>query len=275
MPLVRLCANPARAPFAARDLNGQPMPRYDFAAQRLFVTAPLAAGAKIDLDQTQANYVRNVLRLREDGKILVFNGLDGEWEARVAAAGRKGAALAVHRMTRPQPQPPGLHYLFAPLKHARQDYMMEKAVEMGAGRLCPVITRRTQVLRVNCERIRAHAIEASEQCGILSIPEIAPPAQLGAVLRDWDQDRMLVFCDEDAPVGDPFALLRARRAEIQPKKLAVLVGPEGGFEPSEREAVVRLPCTIRLPLGPRILRADTAAVAALAVVQAALGDWQG
>ena len=251
------------------------MPRYDFAAQRLFVTAPLAPGTKIDLDQTQANYVRNVLRLRADGKILVFNGFDGEWEAGVAAAGRKGVALAVHRMTRPQPQPPDLHYLFAPLKHARQDYMIEKAVEMGAGALCPVITRRTQVLRVNCERMRAHAIEAAEQCGILSVPEIAPAMRLESLLGDWDKERLLVFCDEDAPVGDPFALLRSRQTGCQSKKLAVLVGPEGGFEPSEREAVLGLPCTIRLPLGPRILRADTAAVAALAVVQAALGDWQG
>ena len=251
------------------------MPRYDFAAQRLFVTAPLAPGAKINLDQTQANYVRNVLRLRDDSKILVFNGRDGEWEAVVAPVGRKDVALGVRKMTRPQPPPPGLYYLFSPLKHARQDYMIEKAVEMGAGRLCPVVTRRTQAIRVNGERMRAHAIEAAEQCGILSVPEIAPPLQLEALLRDWDKGRLLIFCDEDAPVADPCALLRTHRAKILPQKLAILIGPEGGFEPSEREALLGLPCTIRLPLGPRILRADTAGVAALAVVQAVLGDWQG
>lgn len=251
------------------------MPSYDFAAQRLFVAAPLASGARIDLDQTQANYVRNVLRLREDGKILVFNGRDGEWEADVSAAGRKGTALAVRRMTRPQPRPPGLYYLFAPLKRARQDYMIEKAVEMGAGRLCPVITRRTQASRVNSERMRAHAIEAAEQCGILSIPEIAPPARLDVLLGSWDQERVLFFCDEDAAPEDSWALLRSRRTQMQPQKLAVLIGPEGGFEASERQTLLGLPCTIRLPLGPRILRADTAAVAALAIVQATLGDWQG
>jgi 16S rRNA (uracil1498-N3)-methyltransferase len=251
------------------------MPRYDFAAQRLFVAAPLAPGAKIVLNQTQANYVRNVLRLREGSKILVFNGRDGEWEASVAAVGSKSAALAVQRMTRPQPPPPGLHYLFAPLKHARQDYMIEKAVEMGAGMLRPVITRRTQASRVNCERMRTHAIEAAEQCGILSVPEIAPPVRFDALLAGWDHGRVLIFCDEDAAVEDPCALLRSHKTQMQPPKLAVLIGPEGGFEPSEREALFMLPSAVCLPLGPRILRADTAAVAALAVVQATLGDWQG
>jgi 16S rRNA (uracil1498-N3)-methyltransferase len=251
------------------------MPRYDFTAQRLFVKAPLAPGARIDLDQTQANYVRNVLRLGEGDKILVFNGLDGEWETSILPGGRKDSALAVRRMTRQQPPPPGLFYLFAPLKHARQDYMVEKAVEMGAGRLCPVITRRTQASRVNSERMRTHAIEAAEQCGVLSVPEIAPPVRLDVLLGNWDPERVLVFCDEDAPAEDPCALMRTSRTKTQPQKLAVLIGPEGGFEPGEREALLGLPCTIRLPLGPRILRADTAAVAALALIQATLGDWQG
>jgi 16S rRNA (uracil1498-N3)-methyltransferase len=250
------------------------MPHYDFAAKRLFVTAPLAPEAKIDLDQTQANYVRNVLRLSEGGKILAFNGKDGEWETCVVAANRKIVTLAVHKMMRPQPQPPDLQYLFAPIKRARQDYMIEKAVEMGAGLLRPVITRRTQATHVNGLRMRAHAVEAAEQCGILSIPEIAAPVRLEALLAAWDKGRLLIFCDEDAPDANPIETLRACRGENS-CKLAVLIGPEGGFERSERETLLEMPCTVRLPLGPRILRADTAAVAALALLQAALGDWRG
>jgi 16S rRNA (uracil1498-N3)-methyltransferase len=251
------------------------MPHYDFAAKRLFVTAPLAPEVKIDLDQTQGNYVRNVLRLPEGGKILAFNGKDGEWETSIAAANRKIVTLAVHKMTRPQPQPPDLQYLFAPIKRARQDYMIEKAVEMGAGLLRPVITRRTQATHVNGLRMRAHAIEAAEQCGILSIPEIAASVRLEALLAAWDNGCLLIFCDEDAPDANPYEILRSCRSGENSRKLAVLIGPEGGFDASEREALLALPCTVRLPLGPRILRADTAAVAALALLQAALGDWRG
>jgi 16S rRNA (uracil1498-N3)-methyltransferase len=251
------------------------MARYDFAAQRLFVTAKLAPAAKIDLDQTQANYVRNVLRLPEGAKILAFNGHDGEWETSVAAANRKLVTLWVHRMTRPQPTPSGLQYLFAPVKHARQDYMIEKAVEMGAGLLLPVVTRRSQATRINSRRLRSHAIEAAEQCGILSVPEIAPTVRLDALLGLWDKDRLLIFCDEDAPLANPCEILRSCHSKANSRKLAVLIGPEGGFDPNEREALLSLPFTVRLPLGPRILRADTAAVAALALLQATLGDWQG
>jgi 16S rRNA (uracil1498-N3)-methyltransferase len=251
------------------------MPRYDFAAQRLYVTAPLTQAAKIDLDQSQANYVRNVLRLPEGAKILAFNGRDGEWETRIAASSRKLVMLAVDKMTRPQEPRPDLHYLFAPLKHARQDYMVEKAVEMGAGLLCPVLTRRTQISRINIERMRAHTIEAAEQCGILSVPDITPPIRLDALLGGWDKNRLLVFCDEDAPLRSPFEILRSCHSPAIPPRLAVLIGPEGGFEASERQALLKLPNIARLPLGPRILRADTAAVAALALVQATLGDWQG
>lgn len=249
------------------------MAHYDFASQRLYVSAPLSEGAHVELDQTQANYVRNVLRLTEGAKILVFNGSDGEWEAIVAASQRRRVTLVASRMTRPQELPGDLHYLFAPLKHARQDYMIEKAVEMGASLLRPVLTSRTQPSRINSLRMRAHAIEAAEQCGILSIPEIAPPIRLGALLSAWDCGRLLVFCDEDAPLQDPLAVLRAHPVPPRPCPLAVLIGPEGGFDAEEREALLKLPCVVRLALGPRILRADTAAVAALALVQAALGDW--
>ncbi len=251
------------------------MSRYDFSARRLYVNAPLARAAQINLDQTQANYVRNVLRLSEGARILVFNGRDGEWETSVAASNRKWVTLTTHEMTRPQEPRPDLHYLFAPLKHARQDYMVEKAVEMGAGLLRPVLTRRTQTSRINSERMHAHAIEAAEQCGILSIPEIAPAIQLDVLLGAWEKDRLLVFCDEDAPLQNPCAVLRALAGPVTPRQLAVLIGPEGGFEGREREALLGLPCVLHLPLGPRILRADTAAVAALALVQATLGDWRG
>ncbi len=251
------------------------MPKYDFAATRLFVAAKLAPAAKVNLDQTQANYVRNVLRLPEGAKILAFNGQDGEWETSVAAANRKLVTLAVHRITRPQPPPSDLQYLFAPLKYARQDYMIEKAVEMGASLLLPVVTRRTEAKRINTGRMRAHAIEAAEQCGILSVPDIAAPIRLDALLGLWDKERLLIFCDEDAPAADPCEILRSCHSEENLRKLAVLVGPEGGFDPSEREALLGLPFTVRLPLGPRILRADTAAVAALALLQSTLGDWRG
>jgi len=250
------------------------MSRYDFAAQRLYVNLPLAQAAQIALDQAQVNYVRNVLRLSEGGRILVFNGRDGEWEASVATSNRKYVTLAVDKLTRPQEPRPDLHYLFAPLKQARQDYVIEKAVEMGAGLLRPVLTSRTQASRINSERMHAHAIEAAEQCGILSIPEIAPPIQLEALLGAWEQDRLLVFCDEDAPSSDPLAALRPRADAKGPPALAILIGPEGGFDARERAALLGLPCILRLPLGPRILRADTAAVAAFALVQATLGDWR-
>ncbi|MGH6845501.1 MAG: 16S rRNA (uracil(1498)-N(3))-methyltransferase [Methylocella sp.] len=249
------------------------MSRYDFAARRLYVNPPLAQAAEIALDQVQVNYVRNVLRLSEGARILVFNGRDGEWETKVATSNRKCLTLAVDKLTRLQEPRPDLHYLFAPLKQARQDYMVEKAVEMGAGLLRPVLTGRTQASRINSERMHAHAIEAAEQCGILSIPEIAPAITLGALLGAWEKDRLLIFCDEDAPSCDPLAALRPRADGKRPPALAVLIGPEGGFDAREREALLGLPWVLRLPLGPRILRADTAAVAALALVQATLGDW--
>jgi 16S rRNA (uracil1498-N3)-methyltransferase len=250
------------------------MPCYDFAAPRLYVNPPLAQAAQIALDQAQGNYVRNVLRLSVGARILVFNGRDGEWETRVATSHRKNVTLAVETLTRPQEPRPDLHYLFAPLKQARQDYMVEKAVEMGAGLLRPVLTSRTQASRINSERMLAHAIEAAEQCGILAIPEIAPPIRLDALLGAWEQDRLLIFCDEEAPLSDPLLALRPRADAKRPPALAVLIGPEGGFDAREREALLGLSCVVRLPLGPRILRADTAAVAALALVQATLGDWR-
>ena len=243
---------------------------------RLYVDAPLHEGASVSLDASQANYVGNVLRLKSGDSVLVFNGRDGEWRAALAGAGRGRLALAIGVRVRSQDRPPDLHYLFAPLKHARLDFMAQKAVEMGASRLQPVITRHVQVARVNLARMRANAIEAAQQCGVLALPEIAAPLSLDQMIVERHPDRVLVFCDEDAPVKDPVAAL----SDVLPATrtgaiaLAVLVGPEGGFSAEERAALSRLPNSVRLSLGPRVLRADTAAVAALALVGAVLGDWR-
>ncbi|WP_237478442.1 16S rRNA (uracil(1498)-N(3))-methyltransferase [Lichenibacterium dinghuense] len=243
------------------------MARYDFSAPRLHVEGDLAAGSAVPLTKDQAHYLTNVLRLGNGDAVMAFNGRDGEW--RCALEGRKAhAALVPGEMTRPQPAAPPLHLLFAPLKHARLDYMVQKAVEMGAGVLQPVITRRTQAARVNEERMRANAVEAAEQCGILHVPEVRSPARFDALLAGWDAARLMVFCDEDADVADPLAALRG--APRGPA--AVIIGPEGGFDEGERAALLALPRRLRLSLGPRILRADTAAVAALALVGAVLGD---
>jgi len=252
------------------------VPRYDFHTPRLYIDVPLEAGASIALDASQANYLGNVLRLKTGDGVLVFNGRDGEWRGTLVSPGKRTLALVIGARTRPQTGALDLHYLFAPLKHARLDYLAQKAVEMGASRLQPVITRHTQAARVNLERMRANAIEAAEQCGILTLPEIAAPLTFERMLAERDGARLLVFCDEDAEVKDPVAALSAMRAadRAEPFALAVLVGPEGGFAADERDALLKLPNTVRLALGPRILRADTAAVAALALVGAVLGDWR-
>lgn len=250
------------------------MARYDFRAPRLFVEAALAPAASITLDQPQAHYLCNVLRLTAGDRVLVFNGRDGEWQAVLGQAGKRKAALALLECVRPQEQAPDLHYLFAPLKHARLDYMIQKAVELGVSRLQPIMTQRGQVTRVNRDRMRANAIEAAEQCGILNIPEVAPLLSFADMLAQLPAARVLIFCDEDAEQRDPLAALSSvRKDQADPPPLAVLIGPEGGFAPEERAALLKRRNVIRLSLGPRILRADTAAIAALALVQAALGDW--
>jgi 16S rRNA (uracil1498-N3)-methyltransferase len=246
------------------------MPHYDFRASRLYVDAPLAAGREVSLDRDQANYLVNVLRLGRGDTVLLFNGRDGEWRANLAAAGKRTVSMTVTARTRAQTPSGDLHFLFAPLKHARLDYLVQKAVEMGASRLQPVITRHTQVARVNLDRMRANVIEAAQQCGILAVPDVAEPTPFEKVLADTD--RLLVFCDEGAEVKDPLEALAAART-TQGMPLAVLTGPEGGFAEDERAALLKRGKVVRIALGPRVLRADTAAVAALALVQAALGDW--
>jgi len=250
------------------------MAAYDFRTPRLYVTAPLEAGATVALDRSQSSYLVNVMRRKPGDSVLLFNGRDGEWLASLSERGRKAFVLSVAERTRAQTPRGDLHYLFAPLKQARLDYMVQKAVELGVSRLVPVLTRHGQVQRVNGERMRANAIEAAEQCGILALPEIAEPIVLMKLLAEWIPSRLMVFCDEDAPTGNPVeALAQARGGGIVgPLPVSVLVGPEGGFAPEEREELTKLPNMVRLSLGPRILRADTAAVAGLALAQAVLGD---
>jgi 16S rRNA (uracil1498-N3)-methyltransferase len=259
--------------------------RYDFRSPRLHVTDPLKSGAEVALGKAQAHYLQNVLRLKPGRPVLVFNGKDGEWQATLGDS--KRASLIIQDQARPQTAPRDLHYLFAPLKHERLDYTVQKAVEMGASRLQPVLTQHTQIKRVNVERMRANAIEAAEQCGVLSIPEVAEPTTLARALAARKAERLLVFCDEDAEVKDPLkALAGGREAPTAmlpltmaatpggAQPLALLIGPEGGFAADERAAILKLTNVVRLSLGPRVLRADTAAVAALALVQAVLGDWR-
>jgi 16S rRNA (uracil1498-N3)-methyltransferase len=262
-------------------LDQEFMARYDFRAPRLFVAAPLDAGLTVTPDAGQVHYLTGVMRMTPGDPVLVFNGADGEWKVRLAGT-KRNTVLTVETQTRPQPAPGHLHYLFSPLKRARLDYMVQKAVEMGASHLHPVMMRHTQAERVNLDRMRANAIEAAEQCGILSIPHIAAPLDFSAALAALGSCH-LVFCDEDAQGGDPVAVLRAdlgaandaiQSAPHSGTELAVVVGPEGGFAEEERAVLLRRPRTSRIALGPRILRADTAAVAALAVVQTAAGDWR-
>ena len=238
--------------------------------QRLFVKSELMPSGTVALGQDQVHYLGNVLRLREGEQLLVFNGRDGEWCAELTAVGKKKVELTLLQQTRPQENGPDLHYLFAPLKRARLDYLAQKATEMGASVLRPVITRHTVAERVKTERVLANVIEAAEQCGILRVPEVMGPAKLAKVIDEWDERRLLIFADEAAPHASPLEALS--RAGARP--LAVLIGPEGGFDRDERAELLAKPFVLPISLGPRVMRADTAAVATLALVNAALGDWR-
>ncbi|WP_234455322.1 16S rRNA (uracil(1498)-N(3))-methyltransferase [Thermohalobaculum xanthum] len=242
----------------------------DGAKIRLYLDAPLAADGVVDLAREQAHYLFVVMRQAVGARLLVFNGTDGEWLAEVAEAGKRGGQLRLVEQTRPQDRPPDLWLMFAPVKKARTDFIAEKACEMGCRRIVPVFTRHTNSERVNVDRLRAHAVEAAEQCGILTVPEVAEPVALDRLLADWDANRRILFCDESG-AGRP---AREVLLEAGPGAWAVLTGPEGGFAPEEAARLRALPCAHAASLGPRILRADTAAVAALALWQASIGDWR-
>ncbi|MGK9052366.1 16S rRNA (uracil(1498)-N(3))-methyltransferase [Neorhizobium petrolearium] len=244
--------------------------RANFRMQRLFIDAPLGPAAPYEVSSEQFNYLANVLRMEEGAEILVFNGREGEWKARLTFPSRKKIVLEAVEQTRPQPPASDLHYLFAPLKTGRLDYLVQKAVEMGAGLLQPVMTQHVQGKITSLERLQANAVEAAEQCGILSIPDVVAPKKLTDVLDRWPADRRIIFCDEGDEGQNPLPILSA----VEERKLALLVGPEGGFSEEERNTLRSLSFVTAIPLGPRILRADTAAVAALAVIQSAIGDWR-
>ncbi|WP_349437445.1 16S rRNA (uracil(1498)-N(3))-methyltransferase [Pararhizobium sp. A13] len=244
--------------------------RANFRMQRLFIDAPLATGAVYEAGKEQFNYLVNVLRFEEGDAVLVFNGRDGEWRAELSFPSKKRLLLTATEQTRPQPAPCDLQYLFAPLKVGRLDYLVQKAVEMGAGLLQPVMTQHVQGKISNMDRVRANVIEAVEQCGVLGIPQVAEPRKLEDVLATWPEDRRIIFCDEGDAGQNPLPVL----AGVKERKLALLIGPEGGFSDAERSLLRSRDFVTAIPLGPRILRADTAAVAAMAVIQATIGDWQ-
>jgi 16S rRNA (uracil1498-N3)-methyltransferase len=243
--------------------------RANYRMQRLYVPDDLAEGSPVEPSAPQAHYLLNVLRLGDGAEILLFNGRDGEWRTTVTPSGRKKAVLIPVEQTRTQPPLPDLLYCFAPLKQGRLDYLVQKAVEMGAGVLQPVVTQHTQVTKLGTDRLQANATEAAEQCGILAIPPVREPMKLERLLAEWEPGRRLIFCDEDVGTNNPLPALQA----VEERSLALLVGPEGGFSDAERRQLRALPFVTAIPLGPRILRADTAAVAALAVLQATVGDW--
>ncbi len=237
--------------------------------QRLYVPQPMQAGGTIEPDRQQAHYLTNVMRMQPGSQLLVFNGKDGEWLAEIAEVTKKSLSIELTMQVRPQPGPSDLVYCFAPLKTGRLDYLVQKAVEMGAGVLQPVITQHTQMSGIGTDRILANAVEAAEQCGILAIPNVREPVKLDRLIWEWDEARRLIFCDEGSDTNNPVPALKA----ITEKHIGLLIGPEGGFSDQERRQLRALPYVTAVPLGPRILRADTAAVAAMAVIQATIGDW--
>ena len=234
---------------------------------RVFVEADLREGAPIALPQPLVHRLVTVMRRKAGDEVLLFNGRDGEWRATLAHVSRKSAAVTLDAQIRPQPRPAGITLAFAPLKHARLDYLAQKAAELGVSRVVPVLTEHTQVHRVNTGRLRANVIEGAEQCGVLWIADIADPVPLAAFLDTADET--IVFCDEAAPIADAVAVLSG----LAPP-LTVLIGPEGGFSAPERDRLRAMDQAVAISLGPRVMRADTAAVAALALVQAVCGDWR-
>ena len=240
---------------------------------RLYVTAELALGAVVGLAPEQAHYLKSVMRAAAGTPLLLFNGRAGEWRARLEAVGKGWASCAVEAETRPQAAEPDLWLVFAPIKRARIDFVAQKATELGVSALWPVFTRHTAVTRVNEERLAANAVEAAEQCGRLTVPRVLAPATLEAALDAWPDERRILLCDEREGGVAIASALGGTPAPASP--WAVMVGPEGGFAADELDRLRKLPIVTAVGLGPRLLRADTAALAALACWQAIAGDWRG
>lgn len=239
---------------------------------RLYVDHELGQGQSVALTREQAHYLFGVMRLGLGDHVKLFNGHAGEWTAQVREAGKRAGLLDCVEQSLPQQDPPDLWLLFAPIKKARTDFIVEKATEMGAARIQPVQTDFTNSDRIRQDRLQAHAVEAAEQCGGTYVPEVAALQKLDQILNDWPTDRRLMFCDE-ALAQHPSALTNRLSEGAPDEKWAILIGPEGGFSDVERKRLAALPCTTAIRLGPRILRADTAAVAALTLWQSMLGDW--
>ncbi|MDF9301248.1 16S rRNA (uracil(1498)-N(3))-methyltransferase [Tritonibacter mobilis] len=241
---------------------------------RLYVDHPLGAGQTVPLDRDQAHYLFGVMRLSVGARVALFNGRDGEWQAEVAEAGKRGGVLACLDQSKPLQLPPDLWLIFAPIKKARTDFIVEKAAEMGAARILPVATEFTNSERIRQDRLQAHAVEAAEQCGGTYVPEVAELQKLPSMLDHWPAERQLMFCDE-AEVGQRLFLdvAQVEGSAGAAGPWAILIGPEGGFSDAERKRLHAMPQAHVVSLGPRILRADTAAVAALTLWQQRLGDW--
>lgn len=242
------------------------MDRCETAKIRLYVDHPLGQGQLVPLNRDQAHYLFGVMRLAPGRALKVFNGRDGEWQAVVAEAGKRAGTLLLEKQLRPQTAPPDLWLIFAPIKKARTDFIVEKAVEMGAAQLLPVQTEFTNSGRIQKDRLQAHAVEAAEQCGALVVPEVLDMRRFDRLMSEWDQARHIMFCDENQ-AGQNSVL------PSMPGPWAILIGPEGGFSACERSRLHGLAYTYPVSLGPRILRADTAAVAAMTVWQQVMGDW--
>jgi 16S rRNA (uracil1498-N3)-methyltransferase len=243
-------------------------------ATRLFTEADLSAGVDTELTEAQAHYLRHVMRRDEDAPLLLFNGRHGEWKGALSLRGKKGAAARVAEQTRPQAAEPDVWLCFAPVKRARIDTIAEKTTELGVAMLQPVITQHTVVERVNVERLRANAVEAAEQTERLSVPEVREPVELMRLLADWPAGRRLLMCDETGG-GSPIAeVLGGLDQASRAAPWGIVIGPEGGFAERELTALRRMKDVTAVGLGPRILRADTAALAALACWQALVGDWR-
>lgn len=246
------------------------MPRTHASLPRLFVPSALIAGTPVDLGKEQSLYLAAVLRKSVGDEVVLFNGRDGAWRAQMTSDSKRSVSLDLVEQIASQPAASDLWYGFAPLKSERLDYVIQKAVEMGAGTIQPVLTQFTQVSRLKHERLVANAIEAAEQCEVLNVPVVAPEITLSALLETWPSDRRLILADEGAASASPVE----RLTQLAGEKLGILIGPEGGFSDGERARLLALPYVVPISLGPRILRADTAAVAALAVIQATIGDWR-
>lgn len=240
---------------------------------RLFVEGALNKGGVVTLDKDQSHYLVSVMRVKLGAEITLFNGVDGEWLASINEAHKKAVSLTLESQSRTQEKEPDLWLAFAPIKKGRLDFMVQKATEMGASHLIPMMTQYTNVDRLKIERLRANALEAAEQCDRLQVPTVSDLTKLEQVLKDWPADRMIMFCDEDLSGRSALEALATADDKENPKPWGILIGPEGGFSDAERAMIKSHKNCVVVSLGPRILRADTAAIAALSLWQTALGDW--